>query len=498
MLKIYNSLTKKIEDFQPIHPQNVGFYTCGPTVYSFAHIGNFRTYTNADVLVRTLQLEGYKVTYVMNITDVGHLTGDNLGDADTGEDRMEKSAQKEGKTAWEVAAFYTEAFLDDYAKLNLTKPKILAKATDHIKEQIALVERLEKKGYTYQISDGVYFDTAKFPDYGKLSNLDEIKEGVGHKSASDFARIAVNEEKKNPKDFALWKFSYPNGVGLEEYKKSRPASAEGFGEARQMEWESPWGMGFPGWHIECSAMSMKYLGETFDIHSGGMDLRETHHPNEIAQSEAATGRRFVNYWMHSAFILVNGEKMSKSKGNLYRVYDLEKENFDPLALRYLYFQTHYRQEMNFTLTSLEAAQNALAHLKNEMMSWDPSTSSGDGSLGTSLFVEKFTQALSNDLNMPEALSVVWEMVKSDIPTTEKLASLFIMDKVLGLDLESYYHTERKKRLANVPSEILSIVKEREELRKQRMYSQADQLRNMIIKEGYDVVDTEKGSIVRKI
>ncbi|MGH9858235.1 MAG: cysteine--tRNA ligase, partial [Acidobacteriota bacterium] len=342
MLKLYNSLSRKNEDFKPIHPLQVGMYTCGPTVYSFAHIGNFRTYTSADILLRVLQYNGYDVTYIMNLTDVGHLTGDNLGDADLGEDRMEKAAKKEGKTAWEVAKFYTDVFLQDYEKLNLQKPQKFAKATDHIKEQIDLVKRLEAKGFTYKTSDGIYFDTAKFPHYGELSNLDQIKAG---------ARVEINIEKKNQRDFALWKFSDDD-------------------TRRQMEWKSPWGKGFPGWHIECSAMSMKYLGESFDIHTGGTDLRETHHPNEIAQAEAVTGKQFVKYWMHGAFILVNGERMSKSKGNLYTLYDLEKENYDALALRYLYLQTHYRQEMNFSFQSLDAAQNAFKKLVMEISRWE--------------------------------------------------------------------------------------------------------------------------------
>ena len=332
MLKIFNSLSRQIEEFKPLNSSFVGFYTCGPTVYSFAHIGNFRTYITADLLIRVLKYNGYEVKYIMNLTDVGHLTGDNSGDADTGEDRMEKTAKKEGKTAWEVAEFYTQAFLNDYKALRLIEPEQFVKATDHIKEQIGLICILEEKGYAYKISDGIYFDTSKFKNYGQLSSLDQIREG---------ARVEINPEKKNPRDFALWKFSFPEG---------RPFDSARDDEAslRQMECDSPWGIGFPGWHIECSAMSMKYLGETFDIHVGGMDIKETHHPNEIAQSEAATGKKFVNYWVHGAFILVNGEKMSKSKGNLYRVYDLEKEGYDPMSLRYLYLQTHYRKAVSYT------------------------------------------------------------------------------------------------------------------------------------------------------
>jgi cysteinyl-tRNA synthetase len=463
MLKLYNSLSRQVEDFHPQNPPKVTMYTCGPTVYDFASIGNFRTYTAADVLLRTLKLEGNQVDYVMNITDVGHLTGDNLGDADTGEDRMEKSAEREGKTAWEVAEFYTDVFLSDFQKLHLLKPRHVAKATDHITEQIELVRTLEEKGYTYETSDGVYFDTSKFPHYGQLSSLDQIKEG---------ARVEINPEKRNPRDFALWKFS--------------PV-----GEKRQMEWESPWGVGFPGWHVECSAMSMKYLGETIDIHTGGMDLKETHHPNEIAQSEAATGKTFVKYWFHVTFLLVNGEKMSKSKGNVYRIYDLEKEGFEPLALRYLYLQTHYRQEMNFTFSALEAAQNALNHLRREMLSWEE----GEGKAEE--FENNFKAALNDDLNTPQALSVLWDMVKSDIPKAAKLRNLYMMDEVLGLRLREYRDEKAKEVPITVPDEVRELAEERHQLRKNKHFGQADQLRNKILKLGFEVIDTDRGFEIKK-
>lgn len=463
MMTLYNSLSRELEEFKPENPPSVTMYTCGPTVYAFAHIGNFRTYMMADLLHRTLAMNEYKVKFVMNLTDVGHLTGDNLGDADNGEDRMEKSAVKEGKTAWEVAEFYTEAFLKDYQALHLLKPQTFAKATDHIKEQIALVETLEEKGYTYTISDGVYFDTAAFPEYGALSNLDEIKEG---------ARIEVNPEKRNPRDFALWKFS-----PLEE--------------KRQMEWDSPWGKGFPGWHIECSAMSMKYLGESIDIHTGGIDLRETHHPNEIAQSEAATGKLFVHYWLHSAFMLVDGQKMSKSLGNVYRVYDLEKEGFEPLALRYLYLQTHYRQEMNFTFTSLEAAQNALIKLRKSACTLE------ETEVGVSEFEAEFKQAMNEDINSPKALAILWDMLKSDIPSGQKLHGLYMMDEVLGFGLKEYRETELRKKPLTIPHEVRELADMRQTMRKSKQFAQADQIRNKILKLGFEVVDIDKGYEIRK-
>lgn len=474
MLKLYNSLSRKIEPFNPIDPKKVGVYTCGPTVYSFAHIGNFRTYTTADLLIRTLKYDGFDVKYIMNLTDVGHLTGDNQGDADLGEDRMEKAAKKEGKTAWEVAEFYTDAFLKDYDLLNLEKPEKFVKATDHIKEQIELVKKLEEKGFTYKTTDGIYFDTSKFKDYGKLSDLDEIEKG---------ARIEVNEEKKNPRDFALWKFSEKEG--------ERPAGEAGeVRQRRHMEWESPWGKGFPGWHIECSAMSMKYLGTPFDIHAGGIDLKQTHHPNEIAQSEAATGKKFVNYWLHSAFILVQGERMSKSLGNNYRLYDLNKSGYHPISLRYLYLQTHYRKELNFTFPSIDAAENALKNLLQDIAHWDEPA----GSLPE--YERRFLEAVNDDLNMPQALAIMWEMVKSGSPSSAKAKTLIKMDQVLGLGLLEKSQIIKADE-GIVPEHIKEMVMEREQLRKEKRYNLADQMRAKIEKMGYLIDDNKKGAKVRK-
>lgn len=493
MLKLYNSLSRKIEDFKPINPTVVHMYTCGPTVYDFAHIGNFRTYTTADFLVRALRYNGYDVDYAMNLTDVGHLTGDNLGDADLGEDRMEKAAKKEGKTAWDIAKFYTEAFVRDFDLLNLERPKLFAKATDHIKEQIDLIKRLEKRGFAYLTSDGVYFDTSRFKDYGKLSDLDQIKEGAGYKTAPGFARIEENPEKRNPRDFALWKLSYPEGRSFDSARhKFGPGFAQDdIASRRQMEWESPWGVGFPGWHIECSAMSMKYLGESFDIHAGGIDLKQTHHPNEIAQAEAATGKQFVKYWLHSAFVLVRGERMSKSLGNNYKLYDLMKQGYDPPALRYLYLQTHYRQEMNFTFSALDGATTALKKLLTEVAKWDRPE------IGCAMYEDRFLEAINDDLNMPKALGVVWELVKSDYPTRCKAASLFKMDQVLGLNLQKGSAAIVAEKQI-VPEAVKELLREREALRKIRKYSQADQVRKRIEDLGYEIEDTEKGVRVRKI
>ncbi|MFZ5845565.1 MAG: cysteine--tRNA ligase, partial [Patescibacteria group bacterium] len=388
MLKLYNTLTKKIEEFQPLKPEEVTLYCCGPTVYDFAHIGNFRTYTLTDLLVRTLKYLGYKVRYVMNITDVGHLTSNS----DTGEDKLEKGARREGKTAWEIAKFYTEAFLVDSQKLNLLEPDVRPRPTEHIAEQIAMVQKLLDKGFAYKIDDGIYFDTSRFKKYGELTgqSREELKAG---------ARVEVNPQKKNLTDFALWKFT-PNGV------------------RRDMEWDSPWGKGFPGWHIECSAMSMKYLGEQFDIHTGGADLIPIHHTNEIAQSESTTGiSPFVRFWIHGQFILVDGEKMAKSKNNFYKLSDIEARGFAPLALRYLYLTAHYRTFLNFTWEALQAAQASLDELRSQISNLKSqiskrSTLSSEKLQKIDKYREKFKEALENDLNIPQALAVAWEVAKS--------------------------------------------------------------------------------------
>lgn len=489
MLKLFNSLTRKIEEFKPINPSFVHMYTCGPTVYDFAHIGNFRAYSTADILVRVLRFNGYDVKFVMNITDVGHMTNDQTGGADTGEDKIEKTAKKQGKSVWDVARFYTEAFLKDYRALNLTPQNVLARATDHIKEQIGLIKRLEKNGLIYRTSDGIYFDTSKFFGYGQMSSLDQLKEG---------ARVEANPEKRNPRDFALWKFSYLKGRSFDEALPLssrrahglKPFRQDGSVSRRQMEWESPWGVGFPGWHIECSAMGMKYLGEQMDIHTGGVDHKEIHHPNEIAQSEGATGKKFVTYWVHTAFMRVEGQKMSKSLGNIYTLADLEKRGYEPMMLRYLYLQTHYRQEMNFTFPALDAAASAFKKLLREVSTWDKPE------IGCAEFEAKFLEAINDDLNMPKALAVVWELVKSDYPTKAKAASLFRMDQVLGLDLEKGSARLLKEKQV-VPDEVKKLLRERESMRMARKFGEADEVRKKIEELGYEVEDTEKGVKVRK-
>lgn len=416
------------------------------------HIGNFRTYTTADLLVRMLKVAGFTVRYIMNITDVGHLTGDNVGDADTGEDRLEKAAREERKTAWDIARFYTEAFLRDYKALHLTPPDKLMKATDYISEQIALVKKLEEKGFTYKIDDGIYFDTTKFPDYGKLSFLDL-------KNLRAASRTEPNPQKKNPWDFALWKFT--------------PSVK------RQMEWDSPWGRGFPGWHIECSAMSMHELGETFDIHMGGEDLAATHHPNEIAQSEAATGKPFVKYFLHTAFLLVSGKRMAKSLGNLYTVSDVTKRKFNPLSLRYLYMTAHYRDQLNFTWESLQASQTALDNLYDSVRTWDTPH------IGCAEYEAKFFDAVCDDLALPQAIAVMWDMVKSNYPGSAKHASLLKMDQILGLaiaDVQKDSLTEEEQQLLN----------QRDKARDIQDFEKADALRGELKKRGIFIEDTAKG------
>ena len=376
---LYNTLTRKKEVFKPLSKKEVGLYTCGPTVYNFAHIGNLRTYLFEDVLKRVLEYNGYKVRQVMNVTDVGHLTGD----MDMGEDKMEKGAAREGKSAWEIADFYLQAFKKDLAALNILEPTTWCKATDNILEQIEMIEILEKKGFTYQTSDGIYFDTAKVKKYNKLSHLPlaDLQEG---------ARVEKNLEKKNPTDFALWKFS--------------PMGAK-----RQMEWESPWGVGFPGWHIECSAMSLKYLAGELDIHCGGMDHINVHHTNEIAQSEAATGKPFFNYWLHGAFLnIVGGKKMAKNDGNFLT---LEKtfieRQINPLVYRFAILNSHYRKPMEYSEEIINNAQKGFEHLRHQVN--DLGTAVGKISSG---FKKKFLAAINDNLNMPQALAITQEVLKS--------------------------------------------------------------------------------------
>ncbi len=454
-LTLYNTLTRRKESFKPLQPPQVGLYTCGPTVYNFAHIGNLRTYLFEDILKRVLIYNGFKVKHVMNITDVGHLTGDR----DMGEDKLEKGAQREGKSAWEIADFYTAAFKKDLKQLNVLAPTLWCKATDTIGEQIGLIRKLENNGYTYRTSDGIYFDTAKFGGYTRLShqNLEALQEG---------ARVEKNPEKRNATDFALWKFS-PQGV------------------RRQMEWKSPWGMGFPGWHIECSAMSMKYLKEMLDIHCGGTDHIDVHHTNEIAQSEAATGKPFFTYWMHGAFLIISGgKKMAKSEGNfLTLTSSFIDKGIDPLVYRFAAFQTHYRKPMEYSEESIQAAQNGLQHLRNQvrnLLDTEKITAIDPD------FQQKFKNTVNNDLNMPQALAVVQELLKSDLSAGIKLATILDYDQVLGLDLDKV--GEHKA----LPDDIQALVNARQQAREDKNWALSDQLRDDIQALGYVVQDGPQG------
>ncbi|NOY14844.1 MAG: cysteine--tRNA ligase [bacterium] len=455
---IYNTMTRKVEEFQPIEAGKVKMYSCGPTVYDYTHIGHARTYVNTDILKRSLTWLGYEVFQVMNITDVGHL----VSDADTGEDKLEKKAKKEGLSAWQIAEKYTKHFWWSLDSLNIKRPWRVVKATDHIKEMIELVKTLERKGFTYVIEgDGIYFDTSKLADYGKLATVDLKKLRAG-------ARVEMVPGKKHPTDFALWKFSPKD-------------------KKRQMEWNSPWGVGFPGWHIECSAMSMKYLGETLDIHTGGVDHINVHHTNEIAQSEAATGKPFANYWVHFEFVLSEGEKMSKSKGNYYRLDDIVDKGYDPLVLRYLYLTSHYRRPFNFTWDGLEAADKAywrLVDLVAEVIS--------QGSKlvfrAESGYNKKFTELISNDLLMPEVVSLVWEAAKAgDLKPEEKAGLILGWDEVLGLSLK-----EKAKEQVRIPGKVKALAQERWRLKQSGRFEKADELRDEIAKLGYKVRDRQDG------
>jgi len=455
-MKLYNTLSRKIEEFVPINPPKVGMYICGPTVYDYAHIGHSRTYINSDILIRVLRWLGFRVKSVMNITDVGHLTSD----ADEGEDKMEKKAKTENKNILEIAKFYTDDFWQMEQQLNIIRPDIITPATQYIEAMIELIKKLEKKDFTYKTVDGIYFDSSKFSDYGRLARLDIEGLKAGWR--------VEKRAKKNPTDFALWKLSPPAG-----------------GEKRQMEWPSPWGVGFPGWHIECSTMSMKHLGESLDIHTGGVDHIPVHHTNEIAQSEAATGKQFVKYWFHSGFLMVEGEKMSKSLGNFIRLQDLIDQGYEPMSLRYLFLTSHYRTTVNFTWEALKASQEAYRKLKAIVAGWQGEkerTILSEEKLaklqGLSL---KFREAVENDLNLPQALAVVWEMAKSNIPSRDKLELISDWDQILGLDL---------LKIKKIPEEIIQLIKQREELRKQKKWEEADELRKKIEKKGFKVKDTK--------
>lgn len=463
MLKLYNTLTRKKETFKPLKKNKVGFYSCGATVYWFAHIGNLRTYIFNDILKRVLEYNKYGVRHVMNITDVGHLTSD----ADTGEDKLEKGAKREKKTVWEVAEFYTKHFQKDLKNLNIIDPSVWIKATDTIKEQIDLIKKLEKKGFTYVIADGVYFDTSKVKNYGKLWGTKkpvELKAG---------ARVKMVKGKKLPTDFALWKFT-PKGT------------------TRAMEWKSPWGVGFPGWHTECVVMGMKELGIPFDIHTGGIDHIQIHHTNEIAQTEAAFDKPLANTWMHGEFLIDKGGKMSKSKGDILILDTLIKKGFNPLSYRYLTLTAHYRSKLTFSWESLQAAENALEKLYQKITEiYRPlgSVNLGKDSVD---YNNKFLELINDDLDMPKAIALMWKLIDDkQITNKEKYKLLLNFDKIFGLRLD-------KIKKEKIPKDILELTEQRERYRKNKEWEKADKIRDEVKKLGYEIEDTQDGQKIIKL
>lgn len=463
-LHLYNTLTKNIETLKPIHNNEVRMYHCGPTVYDYLHIGNMRTYVFADTLRRACEYLGYTVKQVINITDVGHL----VSDADEGEDKMEKGAKKHGKTATELAQYFTDVFYTDLKRLNIhTEGTVFPKASEHIPEQISLIQKLEAEGHTYTTSDGVYFDASTWDEYGKLGNINLEGLQAG-------ARIGHSDEKHTPHDFALWKFSPKDG------------------STRQQEWDSPWGVGFPGWHIECSAMAEKYLGKTFDIHTGGIDHIPVHHNNEIAQSEAANHVPLANIWMHGAFLNWKDRKMSKSDGSFVTLSDLEKDGISPLGFRYFLLQSKYRQPVFFDMEALKASEVAYKRLREKIRHlWELSKDIEGGDIQHNI-----AEYISNDLNTPEALASVWEKVKEleHTPVSQKVLATYVheIDAVLGLDL--YSATVE----IQIPDEVVGLLEKRQKAKEEKDWDLADTLRTQIEDMGYTILDTKEGvRVIRK-
>lgn len=460
MLKLYNTLTRKKEEFVPLDSKKVTMYSCGPTVYGYAHIGNMRTYIFMDLIRRVLRYDGYKIKGVMNITDVGHL----MADSDDGEDKMEKAAKEQQKSPYEIAEHYTKAFFEDLERLNIGRPEIIAKATEHIPEMIDFVKELQNKGYGYETSDGIYYDIAKFPGYGKLSGakLDEQKAG---------ARVEVNPEKHNAADFAIWKKAEKGHI---------------------MQWPSPWGMGYPGWHIECSAMSIKYLGKKFDIHSGGVDHIPIHHENEIAQNEAYTGEKSVNYWLHGEFMLVDNGKMSKSLGNTYTISQLQEKGYDPMVFRFFCENAHYRKKLNFTFEGMDGAKKSYERLLSTLYMHKKSLAAAPAEI-IEKYKTEFNNAINDDLNIPLALGVLFTMLK-ELKSCDIYKTALEFDKVLGLRLDKARPAE-ETAAADVPEDVMKIAQQRAEAKKNRDYAQADALRAAAEEKGYRIIDKPDGYVV---
>jgi cysteinyl-tRNA synthetase len=464
----FNTLGRNKQVFEPLNEGKVGFYGCGPTVYNYAHIGNLRAYVLHDVLVRSLRRAGYEVNHVMNITDVGHLTDD----ADDGDDKMVKTAEERGKSVLEIADFYTKAFFNDTDRLNITRPSVICKATDHIGEMISLIERIEKNGFTYFAGGNLYFDISRFPEYGKLAllKLDDLKAG---------ARIEQDENKKNPYDFALW------------FTKSKFKD-------QALLWDSPWGKGYPGWHIECSAMSMKYLGENFDIHAGGIDHIPIHHTNEIAQSEAATGKKpWVKYWLHNEFLVLDKGKMSKSTGGFLTMQDLVDEGFDPLDYRYFLLSGHYRSQLMFSSKGLEGAKNSRKSLIDKVRALAEKAGTPANS-ETTTYIEGFNAAIENDLSTPRALAVLWGLLQDNsIPVQAALAEVLDMDRVLALGLEEAIKGGNDTVNDEFTREIEELIAKRATAKKAKDFKTADNIRQNLKERGIILEDGPAGTVWRK-
>lgn len=458
-MKLYNTLTKQKEEFKPLEGNEVRIYSCGPTVYGYAHIGNMRTNIFNDIVRKVLKYNGFQVKQVINITDVGHLTDDR----DDGEEKMIKTAKAENKTPLEIAEYYTNVFMIDLKKLNIELPELMPKATDHIQEMIDYVVGLVEKGYAYETSDGVYFDVKKFASYGALSNID-----LGAQLAG--ARVDVNEEKRHPADFALWKKAPKEHI---------------------MQWTSPWGMGYPGWHIECSAMSLKYLGEVFDIHTGGVDHIPIHHENEIAQSEAYLGKQAVKTWMHGEFLLVNNGKMSKSLGTTFTVSDLEAKGYAPLDYRYFCLNAHYRNKLNFTWESIESAKVSYQRLLEEAAMHKYGTEDLDDDIVAN-FKNQFDDAVNDDLNIPKALGIVWNAVRYHAKSKKIFAFLLETDRILSIDIQKAEIKKNEDQSNQISDEIKALVEKRQEARKSKDFKASDEIRDKLKKMGVVVEDTKDG------
>lgn len=464
MLKIYNTLTKEKKEFEPIDKENniVRMYSCGLTVYSYAHIGNMRTYIFMDTLRKVLKYNGYKLKHVMNITDVGHLTSD----ADEGEDKMAKSAREQNKSVYEIAKMYTDAYQKDFNKLNIEDTEVLAKATDHIKEMEEYVKEIIKNGYAYETSKGVYFDTSKLENYGRMLSNNKIED------LKDGARIEIDKEKRNPQDFAIWIKAPKEHI---------------------MKWDSFMGLCYPGWHIECSAMSRKYLGDEFDIHTGGVDHIPIHHENEIAQSIGATGKIPARNWMHVEFLQINGGKMSKSLKNVYTISDLENKGIEALAYRYFTYSAHYRTKLNFTWEAIKSAQVALNRLREAVKQQKSGENKADQER-IKEYKKRFEEAINDDINMPLAIAVVWDVAKEKEKSKEYYELLMKFDEILSLDLDR----EEKEVKIEYPEEVEELLRQRKEARENKDYTKSDELRDKIREYGFEVKDTRDGQILNKI